>query len=229
MQAVTVFFGSLSFLFLLTATILMIASNCTVPTSDEIYFMRTTMSAALTREVLNLIPQSVAVFDRITVRIGLLGYCINDTCTEYHLGYRLPALLMGGPVGLDFLSREATTALVINPIFTAFSSACLLAFLVSIFLNKPAIVFILLILNTILAMICLIIDFSIFVRAYWLVRNSQSGLFGMVSVEYGNALWLMLAAVILTILSTLFFAFTLRRGDESRSNKGRKVGRNDGP
>ncbi|EFP90053.2 uncharacterized protein PGTG_15901 [Puccinia graminis f. sp. tritici CRL 75-36-700-3] len=191
--------------------------------------MRTTMSAALTREVLNLIPQSVAVFDRITVRIGLLGYCINDTCTEYHLGYRLPALLMGGPVGLDFLSRETTTALVINPIFTAFSSACLLAFLVSIFLNKPAIVFILLILNTILAMICLIIDFSIFVRAYWLVRNSQSGLFGMVSVEYGNALWLMLAAVILTILSTLFFAFTLRRGDESRSNKGRKAGRNDGP
>ncbi|KAA1096208.1 hypothetical protein PGT21_008288 [Puccinia graminis f. sp. tritici] len=187
------------------------------------------MSAALTREVLNLIPQSVAVFDRITVRIGLLGYCINDTCTEYHLGYRLPALLMGGPVGLDFLSRETTTALVINPIFTAFSSACLLAFLVSIFLNKPAIVFILLILNTILAMICLIIDFSIFVRAYWLVRNSQSGLFGMVSVEYGNALWLMLAAVILTILSTLFFAFTLRRGDESRSNKGRKAGRNDGP
>ncbi|POW10228.1 hypothetical protein PSTT_06258 [Puccinia striiformis] len=106
MEAVTVFFGTLSFLFLLTSTVLMIASNCTVPTSDEIYFLRTTMSAALTREVLNLIPPSVAVFDRITVRMGLLGYCINDTCTQYHLGYRLPAMLMGGPVGLDFLNRE---------------------------------------------------------------------------------------------------------------------------
>ncbi|OAW00111.1 hypothetical protein PTTG_25167 [Puccinia triticina 1-1 BBBD Race 1] len=229
MQAVTVLFGTLSFLFLLTSTILMIASNCTVPTSDEIYFMRTTMSAALTREVLNLIPQSVAVFDRITVRIGLLGYCINDTCTQYHLGYRLPALLMGGPVGFDFLSRETTTALVINPLFTAFSSACVVAFLLSIFLNKPSIVFILLILNTIIALICLIIDFTIFVRAYWLIRNSQSGLFGMVSVEYGNALWLMLSAVILTIFSTLFFACTLRRGDDSRSHKGKRGARNDGP
>ncbi|KAI7943837.1 hypothetical protein MJO28_011365 [Puccinia striiformis f. sp. tritici] len=228
MEAVTVFFGTLSFLFLLTSTVLMIASNCTVPTSDEIYFLRTTMSAALTREVLNLIPPSVAVFDRITVRMGLLGYCINDTCTQYHLGYRLPAMLMGGPVGLDFLNRETTTALVINPIYTAFSAVCLLAFLLSILTNTPSVVFILLILNTLLALICLIIDFSIFARAYWLVRNSPSGIFGMVSVEYGNALWLMLAAVILTIFSTLFFACTLGRGDESRSSKGKR-GRNVGP
>ncbi|KAA1090670.1 hypothetical protein PGT21_010023 [Puccinia graminis f. sp. tritici] len=224
MQAVTVFFGTLSFLFLLTSTILI------VPTSDEIYFMRTTMSAALTRDVLNLIPQSVAVFDRITVRIGLLGYCINDTCTQYHLGYRLPALLVGGPVGLDFLSRATTTALVINPIFTAFSAACLVAFLVSIFLKKPAIVFALMTLNTIIGIVCLIIDFTIFVRAYWLVRNSQGGIFGMVGVEYGSALWLMLAAVILTIFSTLFFAGTLHRGNDSRSNKGKMTsGRHNGP
>ncbi|KAH9459865.1 hypothetical protein H4Q26_004942 [Puccinia striiformis f. sp. tritici PST-130] len=230
MQAVTVVFGSLSFLFLLTATVLMIASNCTVPTSDEIYFMRTTLSAALTREVLNLIPPSVAVFERITVRIGLLGYCINDTCTEYHLGYRLPALLMGGPIGLDFLSRKTTTALVINPIFTAFSAACLVAFLLSIFLNKPAIVFVLLILNTIIGLICLIIDFTIFVRAYWLIRYSETAILGLVGVEYGSALWLMLASVILTILSTLFFAFTLRRGDDSRSKKAKRTaGRHEGP
>ncbi|POW07298.1 hypothetical protein PSTT_08400 [Puccinia striiformis] len=240
MQAVTVVFGSLSFLFLLTATVLMIASNCTVPTSDEIYFMRTTLSAALTREVLNLIPPSVAVFERITVRIGLLGYLYqslssltwgaSNTCTEYHLGYRLPALLMGGPIGLDFLSRETTTALVINPIFTAFSAACLVAFLLSIFLNKPAIVFVLLILNTIIGLICLIIDFTIFVRAYWLIRYSETAILGLVGVEYGSALWLMLASVILTILSTLFFAFTLRRGDDSRSKKAKRTaGRHEGP
>jgi uncharacterized membrane protein len=136
---------------------------------------------------------------------------------------------MGGPVGFDFLNRQTTTALVINPLFTAFSALCLVAFLFSIFLNKPSIVFIMLILNTIIALVCLIIDFSIFVRAYWLVRNSQSGIFGMVSVEYGSALWLMLAAVILTIFSTLFFAFTLHRGDESRSHKGKRSGRHDGP
>ncbi|OAV96551.1 hypothetical protein PTTG_26333 [Puccinia triticina 1-1 BBBD Race 1] len=230
MQAVTVFFGTLSFLFLLTSTILMIASNCAVPTSDEIYFMRTTMSAALSREILGLIPPSVAVFDRITVRIGLLGYCINDTCTQYHLGYRLPALLMGGPIGIDFLSRATTTALVINPIFTAFSAACLLAFLISIFLKKPAIVFALMTLNTIIGIVCLIIDFAIFVRAYWLIRYSQSGIIGLVGVEYGSALWLMLAAVILTLFSTLFFACTLHRGDSSRSNKGKRViGHHNGP
>ncbi|KAI9616665.1 hypothetical protein KEM48_005081 [Puccinia striiformis f. sp. tritici PST-130] len=229
MQAVTVVFGSLSFLFLLTATVLMIASNCTVPTSDEIYFMRTTLSAALTREVLNLIPPSVAVFERITVRIGLLGYCINDTCTEYHLGYRLPALLMGGPIGLDFLSRETTTALVINPIFTAFSAACLVAFLLSIFLNKPAIVFVLLILNTIIGLICLIIDFTIFVRAYWLIRYSETAILGWLE---SNTEALMAHACLcnLTILSTLFFAFTLRRGDDSRSKKAKRTaGRHEGP
>ncbi|KNZ57982.1 hypothetical protein VP01_2021g1 [Puccinia sorghi] len=221
MQAVTVFFGSLSFLFLLTSTILMIASNCTVPTSYEIYFMRTTLSAALTREVVQLLPPTVEVFDRVTVKIGLLGYCINETCSEYQLGYRLPALLMGGPVGIDFLSRGTTTALVINPLFTAFSAACLAAFLVSIFLQKPAIVFMLMILNTILGLVCLIIDFSIFARAYWLVRYSEPGIFGTVGVEYGNALWLMLAAVILAFFSTLFIACSLHKGEDSRPRNGK--------
>ncbi|POW18534.1 hypothetical protein PSHT_05656 [Puccinia striiformis] len=163
--------------------------------------MRTTLSAALTREVLNLIPPSVAVFERITSELDYWGivsmvsnlstasltWGASNTCTEYHLGYRLPALLMGGPIGLDFLSRETTTALVINPIFTAFSAACLVAFLLSIFLNKPAIVFVLLILNTIIGLICLIIDFTIFVRAYWLIRYSETAILGLVGVEYGSA------------------------------------------
>ncbi|PLW05110.1 hypothetical protein PCANC_10653 [Puccinia coronata f. sp. avenae] len=230
MQTVVVFFGTLSFLFLLTSTILMIASNCTVPTSDEIYFLRTTLSAALTREVINLLPPTVAVFERITVRMGLLGYCINDTCSEYQLGYRVPALLVGGPVGLELLGTGATTSLVINPLFTAFSSTCLVAFLFSIFMKKPAIVFMLMIINSIIGLICLIIDFSIFVRAYWLIRNSQPGLLGLVGVEYGSALWLMLSAFILTFFATLFFACSLHRGDESRSHFGKKAsGRHNGP
>ncbi|KNZ53772.1 hypothetical protein VP01_313g7 [Puccinia sorghi] len=229
METVTVFFGALSFLCLLTSTILMIASNCTVPTSHEIYFLRTTLSAALTREILTLLPPTVAVFDRITVRFGLLGYCINETCTQHELGYKVPAFLTGGPTGFEFLNRQTTTALVINPIFTAFSGLCLAIFLLSILLDKPSLVFLVLIINTIIALVCLIIDLSVFVRVYWLVRHSESGLFGGVSVHYGSALWLMLAAAILTVLSTIFFAFTLRRGDDSRAHKGKRPGRHHGP
>ncbi|MBW0476693.1 hypothetical protein O181_016408 [Austropuccinia psidii MF-1] len=226
MSGITTLFGGMSFFLLLVATILMIASDCSSPTSTQVYFLKTTLSANLARQVIEYLPESIVVFDRLDVRMGLLGYCINEFCTNFHLGYRVPAFLVGGPLGADLLNRETTTALVINPLYTAFSSACLLGFFVTIFVPHAMALFGLLIINTLLGLICLIIDLNIFVKAYYIVRDSQNGFYDAVSVHYGNSLWLMVAAVILTIFSTLLFAATLGSEDRSDSFKMKRKARN---
>ncbi|CAH7665853.1 hypothetical protein BY996DRAFT_4578053 [Phakopsora pachyrhizi] len=217
-SAATVSAG-LSFIFLLIGTILMIASSCASPTSEEIYFLKTQLSPVFARGIAEYLPRSVFLQNRLEIKLGILGYCINNQCTDYHLGYRLPAFLFGGPFGIDILEGETTSQLAINPLFTAFSCLSVLVFIVLTFFRQRAIVLIFLILNSALGLITLIIDLNIFVRAHSLIRTSEPGYLRLVIVNYGSALWMMIAAFCLILISTLIFCVTLKGGSSSISIK----------
>jgi hypothetical protein len=185
------------FIFLLAATALLIVVSVSVPIWNSVYFLQIGLSSSITSGISSILPGTIGD-DLLNqkIRAGLWGYCAGTKCTDSQLGYTLPGDVFGDSKAADILGA-ATSALILHPIAAAFAAFALLfalcGNLVAGLMASVAsgIAFF-------VALVAFIVDLGIFVTAHRRANRTDN----IAKVEYGNAIWLTLAAVLLLFLAS---------------------------
>jgi hypothetical protein len=198
------------FLFLLTATALLIIVSVSTPVWKSIYFLEIGVSNSVASSITDILPGSLGNGIADKVRAGVWGYCIGDTCTARHLGYTLPDSVFDSTKSAHVLGK-ATTALVLHPI-----AAGLAAFALTFALCGNIVTGLMASAGSFLAfvvtLVAFVVDLGIFVTAKHDVDKLD-----IASSSYGNALWMTLAAVFLLLLASVTVCCAHHRSRRARN------------
>ncbi|KAL8276811.1 hypothetical protein RQP46_010742 [Phenoliferia psychrophenolica] len=179
---------------LLAATALLIVVSVSVPIWNSVYFLKATSGASV-------------------LTLGNWGTCLGDVCSKARLGYNVESIEINGQSAVDkgaaVVVHGLTYALVLHPIAAGFSLFALL-FALGSHLVLGILGSLLSFLAFLVTLVAFGIDLGLFITAHR--RLGDLG----VSVKYGNALWLVLAAVVLQLLASFTVCFTR---NDSRKNR----------
>jgi len=191
-----------AFILLSIAFILFLLVAISIPLIKTIYLLK--INAAQN-------PNQPATGIASTIKLGVWGFCatsVLDGVTNYgecfgpRLGYTLPAdvvsLLHLPAVVVDVLLGVVAAVLVLHPIAAGLS---FLAFLNSLFLGSHGIsIFALIwsIATALISTLVFVVDLVIVVIAKSKVKGIRGTVGQNISVDWGNAVWMMLAGVIFT-------------------------------
>lgn len=137
---------------------------------------------------------------------GVFGYCVGGNCSPRSLGYDIPGITqnLGGQNWTNDALIRLTRALILHPIACGLA---FIAFVIAIFSDRIGYLFSSLItfLAFLVSLVAMAIDFGLFtvVRNHINETNNTN-----ISSNFGNAIWLTLAATVILFFATFVVCFS---------------------
>jgi len=185
--------------FLFAATVLLVIVSVSAPVWKNVYFLHANLASA---------SSTIDTSSSSYLRMGNWGLCVANACTKSRLGYNLSFIENNTSDSAEVASAVVhglTYALVLNPIAAGFTFFALL-FGLGTHLITGILASLLSALAFLITLVAFIIDLVLFLTARHRLNNLSN-----THATLGNAIWLVLVALLLQLLASVTVCFTHHR------------------